>query len=197
MKSWSDPASSLPWATPGTKISISCPHCFCTQISWNGNRRLTTNGKRAGILLIADLQSWLLHHLQLFNERISKFYIPIHKVLEQPLIHLAPLKLCKGSQIPHPWPRVASTSNRIKTHHHWLYHLSSTNLCHLSRKKTEGKLPNPCDETRKSWTQLSHLFIPFINKRNKKTKLWIHPAFSFRSAAPGTKRTTYLLGRQG
>ena len=59
------------------------------------------------------------------------------------------------SQIPHPSPRVASTPIEQKpTSIGFIMckHFTCTKLSKPARKKTEGKLPNPWDNTRKSCT---------------------------------------------
>ena len=61
-----------------------------------GSPRLITNG-------------YSHYYLQLLLRKVIIFYIPIHKVLEQPWRHFTSLKLCKCSQIPHPSTRVSST----------------------------------------------------------------------------------------
>ena len=74
----------------------------------------------------ADWESpWLGTRSSTNNGGVTKFYTPIHKVLEKPWKHFTSLKLCKCSQIPHPSPRVASTSNRTETNHHWLKYLQT------------------------------------------------------------------------
>ena len=60
--------------------------------------------------------------VQLIIWSLKKFSTPIHKVLKETWKHLTSLKLWKRSQIPHPSPRVASTSNRTKINHYWLNH---------------------------------------------------------------------------
>ena len=124
--------------------------------------------------------------------RAFRFHTPIHKVLEYPWKHFTFLKLCKCSQIPHPSPRVASTHNRTKTNHHQLNHLQTLHkhtlkLNHLAHDRSEGKLSNPWDNKRKSWTHLPSSFH-LIKTRKTKIKLQIHPVCSFRSATPRTKK---------
>ena len=96
-------------------------------------------------------------------------------------------------------PRVASTPNRTKTNHHWLNPLQTLhtyNLRHLACGRSEGKLSNPCGNKRKSWTHFPSSFNQ-INTKNKKIKPYIHPVSMFCTVAPGTKRRTHILGRQG
>ena len=89
------------------------------------------------------------------NKKIY-IYLPFQKVLEQPWIHSTSLKLCRSSQIPPSSSRVASAFNRTKptTIGLIISHTLHT-LNYLARNKTEGKLVNPWDNTRKSWTHLS------------------------------------------
>ena len=88
-----------------------------------------------------------------------------------------------------------------KTNHHQLNHPQTlyTHLRHVDPGRSEGKLSNPWGSKRKSWTHLPSLFH-LIKTRKKKIKrylafIFIHPVCSFRSATPGTKRKTHLLGR--
>ena len=67
------------------------------------------------------------NHYPMFNNyRLSYMgYVPLHKVLKQPLRHCTSLELCSCSQIPQPLPRAAENPNRTKTNHHPLNHLQS------------------------------------------------------------------------
>ena len=49
------------------------------------------------------------HYTQLLLRKVIIFYVPIHKVLEQPWRYFTSLKLCKCPQIRHPSTRVSST----------------------------------------------------------------------------------------
>ena len=66
---------------------------------------------------------WLGTHSSANNWRSLRILYPTHKVLEWSWRRFTSLKLCKCSQISQPSPRVASASNRTKTHLHWLNHL--------------------------------------------------------------------------
>ena len=93
-----------------------------------------------------------------------------HKILEQPWRHFTCLKLCLCSQIPQLPPRVTSISNRTKTNTSLIIykHTTRTKLNHLTHRMTEGKLPHPLDNTKKSWTYLLPSFLWLIPK----TKRW-------------------------
>ena len=119
-------------------------------------------------------------------------YIPIHKALEQPCRHFTSRKRCKCYQSSHPSLRVASTPNKQKpiTIDLIVYKQTiHTKLCHFARVRSEWKLSNP-------WGDSLLFSFHLINLRNKKIKPYIHQAFLFRSATPGTKRTTHLSDDQ-
>ena len=59
------------------------------------------------------------------NNGGCKLFILIHKVLEQPRRNVTSPRLWKLSQIPHPSPRLTSTSNRTKTDQNWLNRLQT------------------------------------------------------------------------
>ena len=126
---------------------------------------------------------------------LLKFYISIEKVLEQPGKYLTFLKLCKCYWILHPLPRVASSPNRTKTNYHCLYHLREhAKLYHPVLGRSEEKLSTP------RFTQENPELNPttsFFNQyqKQKKTKSWIHTAFSFPLVTPKAKRWTRLPGR--
>ena len=119
--------------------------------------------------------------VQLIIWSLKKFSTPIHKILKETWKHLISLKLWKRSQIPHPSPRVASTSNRTKTNHHWLNHQQTIHVyththtythyvTPLAREKTEGSSRTPrITQGNLGLTSLPH--SPLTNTRNKKIKL--------------------------
>ena len=111
-------------------------HMIWTRVSVIGNR---SYNHRVGT-------HWVGVPSSTNNGKSKKITTRIHIVLEPPWRHFTSLKLWKCSQILHPSPRVASTSIKIKTNHHWLNNLQTLHtykLYHLAPEKTEEKLSNP------------------------------------------------------
>ena len=67
--------------------------------------------------------------------------------------------LYKCSQISSS-PRVASTSNRIKTTHHWLVHLQKLNTLNYANSLTVG-LKERCQTPRVAKRNLGLPFLPY------------------------------------
>ena len=158
-------------------MQLSCTHWFWAQISQKGNWRLVTHRILRAVLVIGNPLSWIptTGNLKIRGGRSPKiFFIPIHKVLDEPWRNLTSLKLCKCSHVPHLSPRVISTSNRTKTNHHYLDHLQ-THRTHLTTP--------PC--SRKDWGGFSEplrqilSLIPLINIRKKMKNLWFTQNFYF------------------
>ena len=90
--------------------------------------KLSIHRFQTGVPLTLNLQSLLLHLVQLTAWGVLKFNIPIYKVLEQSWRkNLTSLKLCKCCQNPHPASREYHQTP-AKTNHHCLNHLQTLRI---------------------------------------------------------------------
>ena len=97
------------------------------------------------------------------------------------------------------------TPNKTTTNHHWINHLQTlhthahTNThththTHTHKLNYVTSLASGLSGSSQT-SEVIHLPFAFhlIKTRNKNIKPYIHPAFLFRSATPGTKRRTDLI----
>ena len=80
---------------------------------------------------------WIWFHFSCLEPYSYSLYTKLRYYGFIPVLYICPkslgttwwyftvLKLCKCSWMIHPLPSEASTSNRTKTNHHWLYHLQA------------------------------------------------------------------------
>ena len=166
-------------------MQLSCTHWFWAQISQRGNWRLVTHGILRAVLVIGNPLSWIptTGNLKMRGGRSLKiFFIPTHKILDQPWRNLTSLKLCKCSHVPHLSPRVISNlwQNKNQPSLPW----SSTNTSHafnyatLLQKRLRGifwttettfspSFPWLTSETKWKTFDSPRIFISFSYTRNK------------------------------